>query len=259
MSDLLFYIFTFIAGLCVGSFLNVCIYRIPVKKSIIHPGSACPSCQNPIRFYDNIPIFSYLIVQGRCRYCGNAIAIRYPIVELLGGLFAICLALKFGQTLTTLVYYIFVAALLVITFIDIDHQIIPNEISLPGIPAGFVCSFFIPVITPVESLLGIIVGGGTLWAVASLYLLFTQREGMGFGDVKLLGMIGAFIGWKGVLLTIFAASAIGSTVGFITMLKNSKNMKMAIPFGPFLSIGAIIYLFFGVSLINWYIYGSYPL
>lgn len=258
MPELLFYIFIFLAGLCVGSFLNVCIYRIPNQKSIVHPGSACPVCKTPIRFYDNIPILSYLAIKGRCRHCRNPIPFRYPIVELLGGLLALSFALKFGLTPSALAYFIFGAALLVITFIDLDHQIIPNEITLPGIPIGLAFSFFIPGLSPAASLIGILIGGGLLWAVATLYLLLTRREGMGFGDVKLLGMIGAFIGWKGVLITIFAASAIGTLAGLAAMLKSRKDMKMAIPFGPFLAIGALIYLFFGNAIIDWYIYGNAP-
>lgn len=259
MPETLFLTFTFLAGMCVGSFLNVCIYRIPARKSIVHPGSACPTCGTPIRFYDNIPVISYLIVKGRCRHCGSSIAIRYPIVEFMGGLIALCLGLKFGPSISTLIYFVFGAALIVITFIDIDYQIIPNEITLPGIPIGFASSFLLPTITPMESLIGILVGGGTLWAVATIYLLLTRRDGMGLGDVKLLGMMGAFIGWKGVLITIFAASAIGTLVGIAAMLQSRKDMKMAIPFGPFLSIGAIIYLFFGDAIINWYVYGPSPL
>ena len=244
-------------GACVGSFLNVCIYRIPAHKSIVYPGSTCPICQIPIKFYDNIPIFGYLILKGRCRTCGNPIAVRYLIIESLMGLLAFCVVLKFGVTFPGLIYFIFIAALIIITFIDIDHQIIPNEISLPGIAAGLVFSFFIPSLTFINSLIGVIVGGGSLWLVATLYLFITHREGMGFGDVKLLAMIGAFIGWKGVAVTIFSGSAIGTMVGIATMLINRKNLKMAIPFGPFLSIGAIIYLFFGEALINWYLLGPF--
>jgi leader peptidase (prepilin peptidase)/N-methyltransferase len=255
MLDLLIYIFSFLIGACVGSFLNVCIYRIPAHKSIVYPGSTCPICQTPIKFYDNIPILGYLILKGRCRFCGTSIAIRYLIIESLVGLLALCVVLKFGVTFTGLIYFMFIAALIVITFIDIDHQIIPNEISLPGIAAGLVFSFFIPTLTFSNSLIGIIAGGGSLWLVATLYLLLTHREGMGFGDVKLLAMIGAFIGWKGVVVTIFTGSAIGTIVGITTMLIKRKDMKMAIPFGPFLSIGAIIYLFFGQALINWYLFG----
>ncbi len=258
MPDILLYSSVFCVGICIGSFLNVCIYRIPAQKSIVHPGSACPSCQTPIRFYDNIPILSYLFIKGRCRHCKAAIAVRYPLTELMGGLIALCVVLKFDLTLSALTYFIFAAALLVITFIDIDHQIIPNEISLPGIPLGFAFSFFIPEVTPIESLIGILAGGGGLWAVATIYLMLTRREGMGFGDVKLLAMMGAFIGWKGVIVTIFAASAIGTLVGVAAMLKSRKDMKMAIPFGPFLSIGAMIYLFFGDILISWYLYGDSP-
>jgi leader peptidase (prepilin peptidase)/N-methyltransferase len=258
MPETLLYMFIFFTGLCVGSFLNVCIYRIPAHKSIVYPGSACPSCNTYIKFYDNIPILGYVMVKGRCRYCGNPISIRYPLVEFLGGLLVLSMVFKFGITFSMLTYFIFAAALIIITFIDIDYQIIPNEISLPGIIIGLGLSFVIPTLTPIESLLGIIIGGGSLWLVATFYMLITRREGMGFGDVKLLGMIGAFVGWKGVLVTIFAASAIGTIIGVAAMLKNRKDMKMAIPFGPFLSIGAIIYLFFGDTLIDWYLFGVLP-
>jgi leader peptidase (prepilin peptidase)/N-methyltransferase len=177
---------------------------------------------------------------------------RYPLVELMGGLFAICVYLKFSLTLEALTAYIFIAALLVITFIDIDHRIIPDVISLPGIPVGFAASFFVSSIHYLDSILGILVGGGSLLIVAWTYNLLTKKEGMGGGDIKLLAMIGAFIGWKGVLLTIFFSSAIGTLSGLLVMLRSRKTMKMAIPFGPFLSIGAIIYIFFGKELIFWY-------
>ena len=242
----------FIFGICVGSFLNVCIYRLPLSKSIVFPSSACPDCQVPIRFYDNIPLISYLLLKGKCRNCHTGISVRYPLVELMGGLFAVCVYLKFNLTLEALTAYIFIAALLVITFIDIDHRIIPDVISLPGIPMGFAASLFVSSIHYLDSIIGILVGGGSLLIVAWVYNLLTKKEGMGGGDIKLLAMIGAFIGWKGVLLTIFLSSAIGTVSGLLLMLRSRKTMKMAIPFGPFLSIGAIIYIFFGKELIFWY-------
>ena len=170
----------------------------------------------------------------------------------MGGLFAVCAYLKFGFTLTALITYFFIAALVVITFIDLDHRIIPDAISLPGIPIGFLASFFLPAISYKASLLGILVGGGSLLTVAWLYSLITKKEGMGGGDIKLLAMIGAFLGWKGVLLTIFLSSAIGTICGLMVMVRSGKNMKLAIPFGPFLAIGAMIYIFFGNELIFWY-------
>lgn len=244
----------FLIGLCIGSFLNVCIIRLPAGRSIVRPASACPQCGQTIRWFDNIPLLSYIILRGRCRGCQTPISLRYPIVELLTGLFAMALWLRMGLDVQTLVYFLFVAALLVITFIDLDHRIIPDVISLPGIPIGFAASFIIPHLTWTESLIGILIGGGSLWAVAWVYQLLTGKDGMGGGDIKLLAMIGAFLGWKGVLFTIMASSLTGTIVGIAVMLRKGKGMKMAIPFGPFLAIGAILYLFFGPQLIDWYLY-----
>lgn len=246
-------IWVFVFGLCIGSFLNVCIYRLPESKSIVHPRSMCPQCGALIRFYDNFPILSYLLLRGKCRHCKTPISFRYPVVELLSGLFAVGVLIKYGLSLEAVVYYIFIATLLVITFIDIDHQIIPDIITLPGIPICFVASFALPQITYIESIMGILIGGGSLFMVAWLYHLLTKKEGMGGGDIKLLGMMGAIIGWKGVLFTIFVASAVGTVSGMLIMLKTRKSMKLAVPFGPFLAIGCIAYIFFGPQLIVWYI------
>ena len=248
----------FVFGLCVGSFLNVCIYRIPAGKSIVHPGSACPRCQAAIRIYDNIPLFSYILLGGKCRHCKTAISARYPLVELLSGIFAICAFLKFGATPAALIYFAFIAALLAITFIDIDHRIIPDVISLPGIIVFFLAALALPEMTWIQSLLGVVIGGGSLFLVAWVYHLLTKKEGMGGGDIKLLAMIGALIGWKGVFFTIFVSSAVGTLVGFAAMIVTRQNMKLAVPFGPFLAIGAISYIFFGPELIHWYLYLMQP-
>ena len=247
----------FVFGICIGSFLNVCIYRLPIGQSIVHPPSSCPGCSTTIRFYDNIPLLSWLFLRGRCRHCHTPIAFRYVLVELLGGLMAVCVYSKFGPSIEGIAYYALVAALLVIIFIDIDHQIIPDVISLPGIPLGFAASFLMPSINWMDSLIGILAGGGSLYAVAWIYALITGKEGMGGGDIKLLAMIGAFIGWQGVLLTIFMGSAIGTIVGLIDMLKKKTDMKMRIPFGPFLAIGAVIYIFFGKEIISCYVSTHY--
>lgn len=233
--------------------MNVCIYRVPVSKSIVHPGSMCPKCGNVIRFYDNIPVLSYLWLKGRCRNCNESISIRYPLVEIISGLFSLCVFLIFGLSLEGIIYYIFISTLLVITFIDIDHQIIPDTISIPGIPAGFIASFVLPSLTYLDSLLGILAGGVSLFLVSWIYELIKGKSGMGGGDIKLLAMIGAFIGWKGVLFTIFISSAVGTLTGIIIMLRTQKGLKLAVPFGPFLSIGAVIYIFFGHQLIYWYL------
>jgi leader peptidase (prepilin peptidase) / N-methyltransferase len=252
MTSLTAEIIIFIFGLCIGSFLNVCICRLPANKSIVFPGSACPDCGTSIRAYDNIPLLSYIWLKGRCRQCSTRIPLRYPTVEIMGGAFAVLAYLKFGFTWEALIYYGFVAALLIITFIDIDYQIIPDIISLPGIPLGFAASFAIPGLTYSASLLGILVGGGMLYLIAWGYHLITKKEGMGGGDIKLLGMIGAFIGWQGVLFTIFVASAVGTISGLLVMMRQKEGLKLAIPFGPFLSIGAIAYVFMGPALVTWY-------
>jgi leader peptidase (prepilin peptidase)/N-methyltransferase len=253
MINVLFVSLVFMFGLCIGSFLNVCIYRLPSSSSIINPSrSFCPQCNSAIQFYDNIPVLSYLWLKGRCRNCKAPISFRYPLVELMTGTLAIAIFFKFDLTLEGVVYFVFMSSLLVITFIDIDHKIIPDIISLPGIPIGLAASFVLPAMTFKSSLLGLLAGGGSLLLVAWTYSLITRKEGMGGGDIKLLGMIGAFVGWKGVIFTIFAASLTGTLVGMIVMLLKGKNLKFAIPFGPFLSIGAMSYVFFGEKVIFWY-------
>jgi leader peptidase (prepilin peptidase)/N-methyltransferase len=246
-------IFVFIFGACIGSFLNVCIYRIPEGKSIIHPPSACPQCGYRIRFYDNIPIVSYILLRGRCRRCQIHIPIRYPLVELITGLAALSVFLKYGPTPAAGIYFLFIAVLLVITFIDIDHQIIPDILSVTGIPLFFLLGFLVPFITWKDALIGILAGGGLLYAVAFGYQLLTGRDGMGGGDIKLLAMIGAMIGWQGILFTVFVSSLSGTVIGLLLALPAGRSMKSRLPFGPFLAAGAIAYLFCGPALIRWYI------
>jgi leader peptidase (prepilin peptidase)/N-methyltransferase len=241
-----------IFGAIVGSFLNVCIIRLPKEESIVTPGSHCPHCKNPIKFYDNIPMLSYFILKGRCRYCNEPISFQYPLIEGLTAIGSPIIFMKFGLSLSYLFFFSFVAALIVITVIDLYHQIIPDVISIPGIGVGLLGSLIIPYITFFSSLIGILVGGGSLFLVATLYQWFFKREGMGGGDVKLLAMIGGFLGWKSVILTILLSSFIGSITGIAIMLLKGKDFKYAIPFGPFLSLGAVISLFYGESLIRWY-------
>lgn len=251
--NLFWVIFIFVFGMCIGSFMNVCIYRLPLAKSIADPPrSICPACGHVIRFYDNIPVLSFVWLKGRCRYCGAPISWRYPLVELLTGLAAVGVFFTFGPTLQSLIYFIFIAALLVITFIDLDHKIIPNIITLPGIPLGLLAALGLPALTFKDSVLGLIVGGGSLLIVAWTYHWITRKEGMGGGDIKLLAMVGTIVGWQGVLFTIFVSSAVGTLIGLAVILVKGKNMKFAIPFGPFLSIGAITYIFFGQKVIYWY-------
>jgi leader peptidase (prepilin peptidase)/N-methyltransferase len=226
---------------------------LPSSQSIVHPRSRCPQCGHLIRVYDNIPVLSYLILRGRCRDCGARISLRYPVVELLSGAFAAMAVARFGLGWQALLMYALIAAFLVITFIDLDHRIIPDVITLPGIPIGLAASFGPGMISPLESLVGILAGGGSLFLVAWGYQLVTQREGMGGGDIKLLAMIGAFIGWKGVLLTIFIASLTGTLAGMALIFRRRGDMKLAVPFGPFLAVGAIAYLFMGPELMSWYL------
>jgi leader peptidase (prepilin peptidase)/N-methyltransferase len=271
-------IIIFIFGMCAGSFANVCIYRLPLSQSIIGPArSFCPNCKATIRFYDNIPVLSYLWLKARCRHCKQPIPFRYPLVEMICGSFALCTFLKFGPTLEALVYFAFITALLVITFIDIDHQIIPNLITIPGIPVFFLASLFLPSLpfddqlinyalslfalrpTPLvyktmHSVIGMLAGGGSLYFVAWTYEKIKKVDAMGGGDIKLLAMIGVLLGWKGILVTIFIGSAVGSFAGIIIMTYSRNiNMKLPIPFGPFLSMGAIAYIFWGPDLITWYL------
>ncbi|HBA71391.1 MAG: peptidase A24 [Geobacteraceae bacterium GWC2_55_20] len=246
-------LFSFVFGMVVGSFLNVCICRMPKEESIVSPPSHCPHCNYQIRWYDNIPVISYLLLRGRCRGCGARISLQYPLVEMLNGIITLLLFLRFGPTLAFAVLFVFCSALVVITFIDIEHQIIPDEISLPGIIIGFVMSFFLQGHNWLNSLLGILLGGGSLLLVAYGYQWLTGKEGMGGGDIKLLAMMGAFLGWKSIPFIILASSLVGSVVGVSIMLLQKKDSKLAIPFGPYLAFGAVLYIFYGRPLIEWYL------
>ncbi len=251
-----FYFFlasAFILGAVIGSFLNVCIYRIPAGKSIVSPPSSCPLCGHKIRFYENIPILSYLFLRGKCSSCKIRISARYPAIEALTGLLFVLVLYYFGFSTATLIYWLFAAVLVTITFIDYDHQIIPDVISLPGIVIGFICSFFIPWFSWLDSLLGILIGGGILFVIAYLYEKIAKREGMGGGDIKLLAMIGAFLGWKAILPVVFLSSLLGTVVGVPAMLIQKGDTRFVIPFGPFLAAAALIYLFWGQMIIDWYL------
>ncbi|SHL43746.1 type 4 prepilin peptidase 1 . Aspartic peptidase. MEROPS family A24A [Desulfatibacillum alkenivorans DSM 16219] len=249
------YIFVLAFGLILGSFLNVCIFRIPEGGvPFSEPRSHCPRCNAQIAWYDNIPVASYIVLTGKCRACKAPISIRYPLVELASGMFALACAVNFGFTWAALVYYLLIATLLVITFIDLDHMIIPNVITLPGIPIGIAASFLLPELSLTQSLIGVAVGGGGLFAISELFYLLRKKEGMGMGDVKLLGMLGAFLGLKGVLFTIMAGAFVGTIMGVILIpLNRSKGLDLRIPFGPFLASGAIVYIFWGEFLIYKYL------
>ncbi len=244
---------SFIFGCVIGSFLNVCIWRLPQDRSIVHPPSSCPQCNSPIAWYDNVPLISFIILRARCRACGAPISWRYPVIEALSGVLCSLLMWRYGPGVPFIIYYFLSAALIVVTFIDIDHQIIPNEIALPGIVVGFLSSFVNPDVRWIDSAVGILVGGGFLLLVIILYWFLTKREGMGGGDVKLLAMIGAFLGVGGVWITVLVGSIVGTIVGLIVMVKRKDDTKMSIVFGPFLSLGAFVYMFVGKTFFAWHL------
>lgn len=230
-------------GAVIGSFLNVVILRLPREdESIVFPGSHCPQCQTPLTWRENIPILSYLLLRGKCRTCKLPISLQYPVVEAAMAIMAALLYRQFGLSFEWALYFVFCAALLVIIFIDIHHQIIPDRISLPGIVVGFVGSLFSASVTWQQSALGVLLGGGALYAVAWCYYAVTKREGMGGGDIKLLAMIGAFLGWQSLLYVIFSSSLAGSLIGIVAMFRQRKGGLTRIPFGPFLALGALSYL-----------------
>jgi len=245
-------------GAIFGSFLNVVILRLPREgASIVFPASQCPGCGAPILWYDNIPILSFLMLRARCRKCGMKISWQYPLVEAAMACLSVALFLHFGPTRLFGIYFVFCAALLAIFVIDLQHQIIPDRISLPGIVLGFAFAFVNPLVSWQSSILGILFGGGILYLIAAGYYLFTKREGMGGGDIKLLAMIGGFLGWQSLLFVIFASSIMGSLVGIGAMLKQKKGGKTVLPYGPFLALAAVIYLFFQAEIrdiiVNFYL------
>ncbi|RJR49246.1 MAG: prepilin peptidase [Desulfobacteraceae bacterium] len=242
-------LFSFVFGLILGSFLNVCIHRIPLGKSIVYPPSSCPECNAAIRFYDNIPLVSYVLLLGKCRACRSSISIRYPVVELTTGLLSAALFVRYGLSLNYVLLLLFCSSLLVISFIDIDYKIIPDVISLPGMLLGFGVSFLpmTPVTVP-ESALGILLGGGSLYVVGLLYQWIRKQEGMGGGDVKLLAMIGAWLGWKSLPMVILLSSFSGALIGGGCLLLARRRLSEAIPFGPFLVLGTFLWLFFRVEI-----------
>ena len=246
-------ILLFILGLIVGSFSNVCIYRIPRNESIVYPASHCPKCSTTIRLIDNIPLLSYFLLKGRCRNCGSKISIQYPIVELLTGLIYLIIYLTYDLSIQSLIYIILSSALIIITFIDLKEQIIPDVISLPGVVAGLVISFFVPYISSLSSLLGIIAGGGTILIIALIGTIIFKKEAMGGGDVKLAAMVGAFLGWKYVILALFLGFFIGALAGIFLILAKIRSREDMIPFGPFIVVGSIAALLWGERILLWYL------
>jgi len=239
-------------GALIGSFLNVCIFRLPRQESIAWPGSHCPACSHPIAWYDNIPIVSYLVLAGRCRHCAVHIPLRYPFVEALNALGYVGLLWFFGPSWPAVAYGLLYSALLVVAGTDLSHKIIPNVITLPGIAVGLISAATILPLGLMNGLIGLLVGGGILWLLAWASPYLFGKEGMGGGDIKLLAMIGAFLGWKPALMTIMVGSFLGSLVGVTLIAVRVIKREDYIPFGPFLVCGALVALFFGQSILDWY-------
>lgn len=249
-------------GAIVGSFLNVVILRLPdPEQSVVFPASHCPKCRTPLNWYENFPILSYIFLRGKCKHCGVDISVQYPLVELLMALLSAALMHKFSLSIAFGGFFLFSAALLVIIVIDIYHQIIPDKISLPGILAGVLFSLVSDTVTWQSSLIGLLVGGGVLYAVATLYFMLRKIDGMGGGDIKLLAMIGAWLGWQSLPFVIFVSSLSGSVVGLIAMFYQKKGGHTRIPFGPFLSIAALLFMFFSGKILFFfqlYLRGEWP-
>jgi leader peptidase (prepilin peptidase)/N-methyltransferase len=243
----------FILGLIVGSFSNVCIYRIPKNESIIYPASHCPKCRSKIKPVENIPLLSFILLKGRCRNCKSKISIQYPIVELLTGLTYLIIYLIYGLSIQTLVYIILSSALIIIAFIDLNEQIVPDVISLPGIVIGFIISFFVPYISFIDSALGVVVGGGIILIIGMVGSVIFKKEAMGGGDVKLAAMIGAFLGWKYIIISLFLGFFLGALAGIILIMSKIKSREDVVPFGPFIVLGSFITLLWGEKIISWYL------
>lgn len=257
LSSIFLFVVVFVFGAVIGSFLNVCIFRLPEGNSIVKPSSQCPHCHHLIRFYDNVPLIGYLFLKGKCRDCGEKISLRYPLVEFITAVFALLLFSKFNLSLDFLVFFFFTAVLIVITFIDLDHQIIPDVLTLPGIPIFFFLSVFVVKVPWMDAVIGLFAGGGILLAIAFGYELIAKREGMGGGDIKLLAMIGGFLGWKSLIFILLFSSLIGAIIGIAVMIIQKQDMKYAVPFGPFLSAAAVAYVFFGHIFMQFLILGGY--
>jgi len=252
MPDTLLLVSLVLLGLAVGSFLNVCIHRVPARASVVHPGSRCPSCGYALRWADNIPVVSYAVLGGRCRSCKAPISIRYPIVELITMAVFILHYLVFGADLILVPRLLLACVLIVLFAIDLEHHLLPNVITLPGIVIGFLCSFlFAP--GPVSSLIGILLGGGLLWLIGEAYYRYAGQDGMGGGDVKMLAMLGAFLGWQMVLVTLVFSSIAGAVTGLLVIALRRGDLKYALPYGTFLSLAGLVASLYGERIVAWYV------
>jgi leader peptidase (prepilin peptidase) / N-methyltransferase len=238
-------------GLVIGSFLNVCIHRLPRRTSIVSPGSQCPQCGYALRWYDNVPVLSYVLLGGRCRGCKARISARYPIVELITMAVFVAHGLVFGIDIILVPRLLFACALIVLFAIDLEHHLLLDVITLPGIVVGLAFSLLLP--PGIQSaIIGVLVGGGVLWLIGEAYYRYAGEEGMGGGDVKMLAMIGAFLGWKLAVLTLVFSSLAGSLVGLLVIATRRGGMKYALPYGTFLAIGALVASLFGDQIVAWY-------
>src|SRR4029077_16287500 len=236
----------------IGSFLNVCIYRLPLGRSVVSPGSACGACGHSLSWFENIPVLSYALLGGRCRACRAHISIRYVVVELITASMVAAAWWFSGPSLLLASRLVLGCILIVLFAIDLENHLLPNVITLPGIAAGLACS----VVTEpgwLDALIGIVVGGGLLWAVAEIYYRVRGEEGLGMGDVKMLAMIGAFVGWKLTLVTLMMASFAGSIVGLLLIASRRGGLKYALPFGTFLALGAALAATIGPGVLDWYL------
>jgi len=243
-------------GLLIGSFLNVCIHRLPHQGSVTWPASHCTSCRRPLSWFENVPVVSWLVLRGRCRTCRASISVMYPLVELTTAVVFAGGIVVYGLSALLVVRLAFACALIVLFAIDLRHRILPNIITVPGIGVGFLASWFLP---PgwVSSLLGIVAGGGVLLGIAEVYSRVRGQEGLGMGDVKMLAMIGAFLGWPLMVLTLVVASFTGSIVGVGLMASGRGDMQAALPFGTFLALGALVAAVAGTPILSWYL-AFYP-
>jgi leader peptidase (prepilin peptidase)/N-methyltransferase len=244
--------FAVLFGLAWGSFLNVVIHRLPLRQSLVHPRSRCPSCGKPVAAYDNVPLISYIVLGGRCRRCKAGISARYPLVEASVAAASLASFLRHGASLEYLAELVFVAAMLALVFIDYDHQILPNAITLPGTALALALAGPREGMTVWNSLLGAMLGAGLLFLISEAYFRVRKIEGLGFGDVKMMGSVGAYLGWKGVLLTLFLGSLSGTLTGIFVLAARGGDMKTRLPFGTFLGLSAIAAVYLGPPLISWY-------
>lgn len=259
--DVMWLAASFLFGAIVGSFLNVVIARLPEGGSVVFPRSRCPNCEHEIRFYDNIPLLSFLLLRGRCRDCGHVISVRYPVVEFTTACLSLALFWKFGITPEFGVVFAFCASMVAVFWIDLDHLIIPDVISINGIVIGIIAAIvgFLPDMSLKSSLIGVLAGGAILYVPAIIYRKIRGIEGLGGGDIKLLAMIGAFVGLYGVVFVLFLSSLAGSMAALIGMAakRSETSGTTPIPFGPFLTASAILYVFAGPELIDrFYLLGS---